>query len=121
MAVTAGTLTTASLNNAANTTTFSFVSNGSPLYVVVPFWASAQTLNTVTFNTVGCSRVAQSALSSGNDRAEIWRLLTPATTTANIVLTFSSTGCAGSVGAFQTSGQDTVTPEGTAATNKGAA
>jgi hypothetical protein len=117
MVDTTGAATTASISGAAATTTFSFVSDGSPLYVIVPCWMSTGTLNSVTFNGVALTRIAQSALSHIQDRVEIWRLLAPAATTANIVLTYSAaTGHSGTVGAYQTSGQDTTTPEGTAAT-----
>jgi hypothetical protein len=117
MAVTTGAVTTASISGAAATTTFSFTSDGSPLYVVVPCWMSTGTLNSVTFNGTALTRIVQSALSNIQDRAEIWRLRAPAATTANIVLTYSAaTGHSGSVGAFAASGQDATTPEGTAAT-----
>src|SRR5512144_2591061 len=115
MAVTLGTVTTANCNNGSTTTTFSFTSTSEPLYVSAGWWGSGNTLNTVTFNGVGLTRVAQSGQSSGQDQAEIWRLLSPSATTANIVLTFSTTINAGACGAANTAGQDTGgTPEGTA-------
>jgi hypothetical protein len=122
MAVTAGPVTTAAINNASATTTFSFVSNGSPLYLVGGWWRATRTLNTVTYGGVALTRVAQSAASNGDDIAEIWRLLTPTAGTANIVATWSAGGQqSGSLGAFSVDGQDGSTPEGTAASNTSAA
>lgn len=122
MAVALGTVTTGAINNGATTTTISFTSTSQPLYVVVPLWFSAVTLNTVTFGGVGLTRVVQSALSNGNDRVEIWRLLAPSASTANIVLTFNSTGQSGTVGIVNTTGQDTGgTPEGNTNSNASAA
>lgn len=114
MAVGVGTVTTGVLTS---TTTISFTSTSQPLYVIVSRWRSFTTLNTVTFNAVGLTRVAQSSPSNGDDAVEIWRLLTPTATTANVVLTFSGVGASGTAGIFNTTGQDTGTPEGTAVTN----
>src|SRR3954470_15733575 len=117
MAVTSGGTTTAPLA-VATSTSFSFVSNGSPLYVCVSFWeAGTSPLNSVTFNGVGLTRVVRSPLSNSQDRSEIWSLISPASLTANIVLTFGNTQASGSAVAFRTSGQNTTTPEGTAASN----
>jgi hypothetical protein len=119
VAVAVGTPTTGAINNGAASTTFSVTVAGSPpaLYVRAAFWngGGTQTLNTVTFNSVGLTRVAQSALSNGQDRAEIWRLLSPANATANVVATFSASSMSGALTAATTTGQDTSTPEGTAA------
>jgi hypothetical protein len=114
-----GAATSAGLANGSTSTTFSFVSTNQPLYVVVSWWnGSSSAITGITFNGVALTRVAQSALSNGSDRAEIWRLLTPAATTANIVVSFGGSQCAGAAVAFNTTGQDTGgTPEGTAATN----
>lgn len=121
MAVALGTPTTAAINGGSAATTFSFVCTNQPLYVVVPGWWDTRTLNTVTFGGVGLTRVVQSALSNANDRVEIWRLLSPSASTANIVVTFSAQSPAGTILAVNSTGQDTGTPEGTAASNKSAA
>lgn len=117
MAVGVGTVTTAPMANGATTTTVSFTSTSQPLYVIVSVWRAARTLNTVTFNAVGLTRVAQASPSNGDDIAEIWRLTAPSATTANVVLTWSGTGQSGSLALFNTTGQDTTTPEGTATTS----
>jgi hypothetical protein len=112
-----GSVTSAGLSNGATSTTFSFVSTSGPLYVVIGWWnGSSSAITGITFNGVALTRVAQSALSNGSDRAEIWRLLSPAATTANLVISFGGSQCAGAAVAFNTTGQDTTTPEGTAAT-----
>jgi hypothetical protein len=102
VAVAIGTVTTGALAaGSGSSLTFSFTSTSQPLYVVVPFWQSTKTLNSVTWagsgSAVNLTRVAQSAASNGDDRVEIWRLLNPTAATANIVLTFSGLGPAGTV------------------------
>jgi hypothetical protein len=122
MAVSISGTTSVGLNTAGTTTSFSFVSDGSPLYLVIGFWESTSTtLNSVTFNGAGLTRIVQSVKSNDTDRAEIWRLLNPTATTANIILTFATTTASGNTIAFQTSGQSLITPEGTAASNAGVA
>jgi hypothetical protein len=123
VAVGVGTVTQAGLpGGTGSSTTFSFTSTNQPLYVIAPFWVSgAVTLNSVTFGGVALTRIAQSAFSSGNERVEIWRLVNPSASTANIVATFSATSASGTLAVFNTTGQDTATPEGTAATAVSAA
>lgn len=118
MAVGIGTATSGAVSTVSATTTVSFTSTSQPLYVIVSIWFGTVTLNTFTYGGTALTRVAQSALSHANDRVEIWRLLSPSAGTANLVLTFSaSVGQSGTLVAFNTTGQDTATPEGTAATN----
>lgn len=112
MAVGNGAVTTGTLNNASTTTTVSFVSTDQPVYCIVPAWFPT-TINGVTYGGTALTRVAQSALSSGSDRVEIWRLLTPTAGTANLVITCASTNLSGTCAIFNTTGQHTGTPEGT--------
>lgn len=124
MAVTLGTPTTAALANGGTTTTFSFVSDGNPLYVRVSGWLGGTgTISGVTFNGTALTKVADSTLSSGGDLAYIWRLTSPGALTANVVVTATGNGNsqAGIAAAANASGQDGTTPEGTAATSKSAA
>lgn len=123
MAVGIGTVSTGGMpGTSASTTTISFTSTNQPLYVLIPGWYNSLSVNTVTYGGTGLTRVAQSAVSNSGDRVEIWRLLAPAAGTANLVVTFSgTTGTGGTVMVFNTTGQDTGTPEGTAATNASAA
>jgi hypothetical protein len=114
MAVAQGTPTTAALANGSNTTTVSFISTSGPLYVEVAWWTTA--ISAVTYGGVALTAVGQSGASSGGDRAEVWRLLSPTAGTANVVLTHTGGQAAGSVVISNTTGQDTTTPEGTAKT-----
>src|SRR3954451_6365418 len=120
MAVALGTATTATLANGAASTTFSFISTTSPLYVRVSGWFGGTGSPTaVTYNAVGLTKVADSTTGSGGDVAQIWRLTAPTSGTHNVVVTHPSQA-AGHLGAQNVTGQDATTPEGTAATNKSA-
>src|SRR4051812_18011917 len=122
MAVALGTATTATLANGSASTTFSFISTTSPLYVRVSGWFGGTASPTgVTYNAVAMTKVADSTTGSGGDVAQIWRLTAPASGTHNVVITHGGTQAAGAAGAVNTTGQDTTTPEGTAATSKSAA
>jgi hypothetical protein len=123
VAVAIGAVTNGALGAGASATaTISFTSTTQPLYVVVPHFRNARTLNTVTFGGVALTRVVQSSASNGDDAVEIWRLLAPSASTANVVLTFSGLGAAGRVAIFNTTGQDTAgTPEGNTNSNASAA
>lgn len=123
MAVTFGANTTANINNAASSTSFSFTSNGSPLYVRIGYWRDGSSVSTVTFNGVALTRVAQSAASNGDDMCEIWRLASPAATTANIVVDWGAgvTGQSGRIAAGHAAGQDGTTPEGSTSVGQSAA
>jgi hypothetical protein len=86
--------------------------------MIVAVWRAARTLNTVTYGGTSMTRVAQASPSNGDDIVEIWRLLAPTAGTANLVATWSASGYGGSLGIFNTTGQDVGgTPEGTAASN----
>jgi hypothetical protein len=122
MAVVIGAVTTATTVNGAGTTTFSFVCNGNTLYVMVSAWfGGTGDVTGVTFNGTALTSVSASGIGSGGDAASIWRLAAPAATTANVVITHSAGNAAGAAAAFTASGQDSTTPEGTAAHNKSAA
>jgi hypothetical protein len=79
------------------------------------FWRSGQNINSITFNGVALTRIAQSAASNGDDRGEIWKLAAHAAATANIVASYSGTGVSGTMVATNVTGQDVTVPEGTAA------
>jgi hypothetical protein len=116
VAVTGGAVTSASINNAAASTTFAFTSNGDPILFRMGAWMAGKTLNTVVWDPTGANlsltRRVQAALSNGDDGAEIWDLPAHAAGTKNIVATFSGTSVSGSMFANNTSGQDAVTPRG---------
>lgn len=79
--------------------------------------SGATTVSTVTFNGQSLTRVA-SATDAGNIRAELWRLVAPPITTANVVVSLSANErpiC----GATSWTGVDQTTPLGTAATASG--
>lgn len=113
MAVAAGTVTAGALNNGSTTTTISFVSTSDPLYCRVGWWGSGNSISSVTYGGTALTRVAQSGNSSGQDECEIWRLLSPAAGTANLVITFSTSVSAGRAVICNVTGQDAGTPEGT--------
>lgn len=122
MAVGIGAVTTGSMGGIGVGLTVSFTSTTEPLYVVLPVWLNTGvTISGITYNAVALTRVAQATASSGGDRAEIWRLLAPASGAHNLVVTNSSGNTAdhaGTIAIFNTTGQDAAgTPEGTAATN----
>src|SRR4051794_33447529 len=120
MAVTVGALTSATLANGSTSTTMSFVSTTDPLYVRLSGWFGGTAEPTaVTYNGTALTKVADSAVGSGGDAAQIWRLTAPTSGTHNVVVTHPSQA-AGHLGAQNVTGQDATTPEGTAATNKSA-
>jgi hypothetical protein len=111
VAVTNGAVTSGPLGNSATPTTISFTSTSGPLYVLVGWWTSP--ITGITYGGAALSPVVQSAAGSGGDRAEIWKLASPTAGTANLVLTHPVGQAAGSVIIFNTTGQDTTTPDGT--------
>lgn len=85
------------------------------LYVGVDFYTNGTTVTIgasgVTYNGTTMTRVAQSARSPDDDRAEIWRLLAPASGTHNVVITFSGGATDGETGAVSLQFVDQTTPE----------
>lgn len=112
MAVGIGTPVTGGLNNGATSTTQSFTSTSQPLYVLIDYWASAGLMSGVTYGGTALTKVADSGLSSGQDNVQIWRLTAPTAGTANVVITAGGIGEPGGFVIFNTTGQDTGTPEG---------
>jgi hypothetical protein len=123
VALTVGTATTAS-NSGGTTTTFSHtVASGTQLLVVrAGIWNGFSSIvpTGVTFNGTALSHASgfPSAGSFGGDQADLWYLVSPTVTTANVVVTMSASGSDGGFAASNVSGGvNTASPIGTTATN----
>lgn len=92
------------------------LTNGA-LEVGVSLWTNGTviTVSGVTYNAVAMTRVAQSARSPNDDRAEIWRLVNPASGAHNVVVTFAGGSTDGEVGAVSLQFVNQTTPERAAA------
>lgn len=121
MALLEDTVSNAEANNVSSVS-WSHTCTGSEraLFVHGGGWdASGFDISAVTYNAVALTQVGQSALSSGNDRCEIWRLIAPATGANTIAVTFASAGHFGVIGGYSVTGCDQTTPEGTFASATG--
>lgn len=72
--------------------------------------------NSVTFNSTNLTKIGH-AVFDNDARVELWYLLNPTVTTANIVATVSQTGNGKGIAAICFTGVDQTTPFGTAVTN----
>jgi hypothetical protein len=92
-----------------STTTFSHVSDGSPLYVTVAWWrgTTPRDVTGITYNGVAMTERVLSAASGLDDRTCIYELLTPDSGTHDVVVTMSGgTPGAGRISAYNTTGAD---------------
>jgi hypothetical protein len=87
------------------------------LYLVVTGWWVDGTalITSVTYNGVALTSVANSGVSTGQDRVQIWRLVAPATGPNTIVITWSGGSANLLFQAISYSGVHQVTPDGSAA------
>lgn len=85
------------------------------LYVGVNFYTNGTVITIgaagVTYNGVAMTRVAQSARSPDDDRAELWRMVAPPSGAHNVVITFSGGATDGESGAISLQFADQTTPE----------
>lgn len=72
--------------------------------------------NSVTFNSTGLTKIGH-AVFDNDARVELWYLLSPTVTTANIVATVSQSGNGKGLAAICFTGVNQTTPFGTAVTN----
>lgn len=93
------------------------------LYVKIAGWMTAtpDVITGVTYGGVAMTRVAQSALSAGNDRAEIWRLVNPLTgpNTVSVAFTPATDNPVFGITAESWADADQTTPDGTPQTAAG--
>jgi hypothetical protein len=105
--------TTATVASNGSNPSWSHTCTGSDLAIVVliPRFPGSTTITAVSYNGVALTQAISSATSAGNDRADIWYLVNPATGAHTVAVTSSTV--TGTIGSVSYTGVHQTVPVGT--------